>query len=263
MRFALLVVLSLPLTAAGKGSILAIFSHPDDETAAGPLLAKYAAAGHEVNVVAITSGQKGTTPNTRLAGDELGAAREEELRCSARALGIRPPVLLRYQDQGISAPPVMEQVAGRLREIIAQTKPDIVITWGPEGVTGHPDHRVTHSIVWQVFQQRGLLSHKPRKLYHLTFPEALFSAAPGGRRRPFHTVSGEFITAEIDVRGFLDAAGRSIRCHKTQWDDARMQEMDAMNRATLAGRSYLRLAMGDVPPPAGRREKDLFEGLNP
>ncbi len=56
------------------------------------------------------------------------------------------------------------------------------------------------------------------------------------------------------------AAARSIRCHKTQWDQARMKDMDAMNRATLGGRSFLRLAMGDALSPAGRRETDLFAG---
>jgi LmbE family N-acetylglucosaminyl deacetylase len=260
---AMLVIACLPVAAAGgKGSILAVFAHPDDETTVGALLAKYAAAGHDVHLVSITSGQKGTTPNTKLSGDELGAARDEELLCSTNSLGIHPPILLHYQDQGISAPPVMQQIAGRLRDIIEKTKPQVLITWGAEGVTGHPDHRVASNLTTEVFQQRSLLKHRPRKLYYLTFPESNFARAPQTRRMPFRTVSDAFITTVVDVTSTLDAAAKSVNCHKTQWDAARMKEMDLMNREILQGRVFLRLAMSDVPLPAGRREADIFEGID-
>jgi len=250
-RACLLLFLPVLALAAGKGSILAIFAHPDDETTVGPLLARYAAAGHEVHLAIITSGQKGTTPNTNLSGKELGRAREEESRCSAKALGISPPILLQYQDQGISAPRVMEEIAARLRRIIDEARPDVILTWGPEGVTGHPDHRVTSSIVTQVFQQRGLLQARPQKLYYVVFPESKLN------RPPFRTVSDAFITTGVEAAAGLDAAARAIRCHKTQWNAARMQELDSMNREALGGRVFLRLAMTG----AGFRETGLFEGI--
>jgi LmbE family N-acetylglucosaminyl deacetylase len=243
------------------GSILAVFAHPDDETTVGALLAKYAAAGHDVHLVSITSGQKGTTPNTKLSGDELGAARGEELRCSAKSLGIHPPILLHYQDQGISPPRMMEEIAGKLRNIVNETKPQVIITWGADGVTGHLDHRVASNLATQVFQQRSLLQHRPRKLYYLTFPESNFARAPQTRRPPFRTVSDVFITTAVDVKGSLAAAAAAIKCHKTQWDAARMKDLDEMNRKTLEGRVFLRLAMSDVPLAPGKLETDIFEGI--
>jgi LmbE family N-acetylglucosaminyl deacetylase len=263
MRLALALLLSCSLTwsAAGNGTILAVFAHPDDETTVGPLLAKYAAGGQEVYLVTITSGQKGTTPNTKLSGDELGAAREEELRCSARSLGIQPPIPMHYQDQGISVPRVMEEIAGKLREIVNEKKPQVVITWGAEEVTDHPDHRAASNIATQVFQQRSLLQHKPRKLYHLTFPESSFARTPKARRPPFRTVSDVFITTAVDVTSTLDAAGKSIGCHRTQWDAARMKEIDEMNRNVLGGRVFLRLAMSDAPRSGPQQEADILEGI--
>lgn len=252
----------LSLAAAEKGSILAVFAHPDDETAVGPALAKYARAGHDVYLVSITSGQKGVTPSTTLVGEELGRAREEELRCSAKKLGIHPPFLWQFQDQGISVPPVMEQIAARLREIINQSRPDVIITWGPDGVTGHPDHRTAGALATQVFQQRSLLEHKPKKLYYIALPESKFpdERAPSGRP-PFRTVSDLFVTTEIEAAATMDAAAAAIRCHKTQWDAGRMKQMESMFRETLGSRLFLRLALSETPLPLGRHETDLFEGI--
>lgn len=262
MRFCLCCMLLAGCAAtAQKPSILVVFSHPDDETTIGPLLAKYAKAGHDVHLVSITSGQKGTTPNTNLpAGDQLGAAREEELRCSTRQLGIQPPLLLQFQDQGISIPPVMEQIAARLRAIIEQTRPAVIITWGPEGVTGHPDHRTTSSLVSQVFQQRSLLTHKPKKLYYVAFPESKFSSP--SERRPFRTTSDLFITTAIEAGDAAEAAAHSIECHKTQWDAERMKQMKALFRDTMGGRVFLRLALAETPASAPLVERDLFQGVS-
>jgi LmbE family N-acetylglucosaminyl deacetylase len=260
-RICLMIALVASLmTAAEKRCLLAVFSHPDDETTIGPLLAKYAKEGHDVYLAAITSGQKGATPHGKIpAGDELGAAREAELRCSAKALGIHPPFALGFQDQGLSTPPVMEKATQRLREIIEQVKPQVIITFGPEGVTGHPDHRTTHSIVSEIFQQRGRLRHQPERLYLVAFPESLFAKMPAGMEmaRPFKTVSDIFITTEIDGRRGDEAADRAIDCHQTQWTPEQMKVMKVMKVQSFGGRVYLRRAASVDERPA-RRENSLF-----
>ena len=68
----------LPLSAADKHTILAVFAHPDDETFIGGLLAKYAAEGHDVYLALTTSGQMGAANTNIPKGERLGAAREEE-----------------------------------------------------------------------------------------------------------------------------------------------------------------------------------------
>jgi LmbE family N-acetylglucosaminyl deacetylase len=246
-------------------SLLAVFAHPDDETVVGPMLARYAAEGHDVHLVCITSGQKGYRAHFNMpVGDELGAVREDELRCAARALGIHEPFLLEFQDQGISTNDMAQQVAGRLREIIGATRPAVVVTWGPDGITGHPDHRMASNITTVVVQQESLLAYKPSKLYYLTFPESRFAANPDplNRKRLFLTVSDEFITTEIDCRGHLDAGLNAIRCHKTQWRPERMEQVHGLHSQFFEGRVYLRLALSRVPVRCdGRREESVFEGL--
>jgi LmbE family N-acetylglucosaminyl deacetylase len=248
-----------------KHSLLAVFAHPDDETSVGPLLARYAAEGHDVYLVSITSGQKGFRPHCNMpVGDELGAVREGELRCAAHALGVHEPYLLGFQDQGISTHAVAEEVAARLREIIDQTKPDVLLTWGPDGITGHPDHRMTSNIATVVFQQQGRLAHKPRKLYCLVFPESRFAADPDPllRKRLFLTVSDDFVTTEIDCRAHLAPALAAIQCHKTQWRPERMLQVHEMYARVFDGRVFLRLALSRVPAPREARETSLFEGLD-
>lgn len=244
-------------------SILAVFAHPDDETSIGPMLARYAHEGHDVYLVSVTSGQKGVRPDFGMPkGDELGAVREEELRCASRHLGIHEPFLLRFQDQGIASPAVVEEVAKRLREIVDQTCADVLVTWGPDGITGHADHRAAGDIATLVFQQQGLLRHKPRKLYYLVLPESRFREMPEPlrRNRPFYPVSDAFITTEVDCHEFLESGMRAIQCHKTQWGPERMRLIEDMYARVFGGRAFLRLALSSAPHP-NRRETSILAGL--
>jgi LmbE family N-acetylglucosaminyl deacetylase len=246
-----------------KHSLLCVFAHPDDENPIGPLLARSAAEGHDVHLISITSGQKGYRPHFDMAaGEALGAIREEEQRAACRALGIHEPFLLGFEDQGISSPPVAEQVAARVREIVNQTRADVLLSWGPDGLTGHIDHRMASNIAACVFQQQARLAYRPRKLYFITFPESRFLANrdPLNRRREFLTVSDEFITTEIDCRDHLAAGLRAIQCHKTQWRPERMVQVHEMYAKLFEGRVYLRLALARVPRPS-LRESSIFEGL--
>jgi len=245
----------------GKHSILAVFAHPDDEMSVGALLARLAAGGHDVYLASVTSGQKGARAHAGIpAGEALGRAREEELRCAALQLGIHEPFLLGFEDQGIAAPAVMEQVARRLRLIFEETRPDVVITFGPDGVTGHPDHRITGEIATLVFQQQGLLAHKPRKLYYVALPESLFERHPLGRERTLYTVSDVFITTEIDCRDSLEASLRALECHRSQFAPELMSRLRDLHAELLAGRVFLRLALSAGGSP-GSRERSIFEGL--
>jgi LmbE family N-acetylglucosaminyl deacetylase len=248
----------------GKHSVLAFFAHPDDETSVGPLLARSATEGHDVYLASITSGQKGFRPHFNMpAGDQLGAVREKELGCAARALGIHEPFLLGFQDQGISTHAVAEEVAARLRAIIEETMPDVLLTWGPDGITGHPDHRMASNIASVVFGQQGRLRHKPSKLYFVVFPESRFAADPDPlkRGRLFLTVSDEFVTTEIDCREHLAPALAAVQCHKSQWQAERMPEVHRMFERVFEGRVFLRLAMSRLPCRRLGREVSIFEGL--
>lgn len=229
-----------------KTSILAVFAHPDDEASVGPLLARYASEEHSVSLVTVTSGQLGVTAHAGIpAGEELARVREEEARCAASKLGIHPPILLGFQDQGISTPEAMAEIAGRLREIIEETRPSVLITWGPDGVTGHPDHRAVSNVVTQVFQQREMLQHRPDRLYYVSYPEDRLKGAAGqlGGLGSLHLVSGEFITTAVDCSGYMEQALEAMKCHKSQWTEEFIESANEMATRALENRVYLRQAL--------------------
>jgi LmbE family N-acetylglucosaminyl deacetylase len=242
-------------------AVLAVFAHPDDEFSIAPLAARCAAEGHRVRLVSITSGQRGARPGVSIPkGDELGAVREEELRCAAAALGVPEPVLLGFEDQGISGLEAATAIAGRLRELIAELRPDVMITFGPDGITGHPDHRAAGNIATEVFQEGRKLAYRPRKLYYVVIPETARAAIPPEIDGRLRATSDDLVTTVVDCRPWLDRAARAVRCHATQWTPERMEQFDKLNREVFGGRVYLRLALSLVPPPAVR-EAHIFERL--
>lgn len=131
------------LSAGGRQPprVLAVFAHPDDETlCAGGTLAKYANAGAEVRVVSLTKGGAGQIRDAAAATRAtLPAARERELHAAGKHLGLTETRCLDYPDGGLSeidARVLVELVSRLLDEL----DPDVVITFGPDGFSGHPDH---------------------------------------------------------------------------------------------------------------------------
>ena len=122
--------------------LLCVFAHPDDETlGAGSTLAKYAAADVETYLVTATRGERGWQCDPR---DDPGPAalaeiRTAELLAATRVLGIRDVQFLNYVDGDLD----QADPAGAIGQIVTQIRrirPQVVITFGPEGSYGHPDH---------------------------------------------------------------------------------------------------------------------------
>jgi LmbE family N-acetylglucosaminyl deacetylase len=152
----------------------------------------------------------------------------------------------------------MEEIAAKLRELIDRLRPEVLITWGPDGLTGHQDHRATGNIVSQVFQQHGKLTFRPSRLYYVAWPESVLAAAPPPFNGPGfgRAVADDLITTAIDCAKDTPAAYKAISCHKTQWDSATMKHFDEMNVKVLAGKIYLREAY--AAKRGNRKEPDLF-----
>jgi LmbE family N-acetylglucosaminyl deacetylase len=247
-----------------KRSLLFVGAHPDDETLLGPLFLKYSRAGHDVHLLSITAGQKGVRPHYGMAaGPGLGGVRAEEFRCSARLLGAREPILLGYEDQGIAALDVFWEIVGRLRDVVNHTRPDVILTWGPDGVTGHIDHRVAAELATTVFQERRLLRCDPKKLYYFGYPESILgaNANPLDRKRDFLLLADRFITTVVDCTETAEDGLRALECHRTQWRPERVVQLKALYRDVLRSRAWLRLALTTLPWPR-ERESCLFEGLD-
>src|SRR5690349_16267274 len=122
--------------------LMAVLAHPDDESLGfGGTLSKYAAEGIETHLVTATRGERGRFGSLGKGGDpiEVGRVREAELRAAAAVLGIREVSILSYPDgfvDQVEPTTAVRAVVCHIRRI----QPDVVVTFGPEGAYGHPDH---------------------------------------------------------------------------------------------------------------------------
>ncbi|HSH83279.1 MAG TPA: PIG-L family deacetylase, partial [Herpetosiphonaceae bacterium] len=122
--------------------LLAVFAHPDDETlGAGSTLARYAAEGTEVHLVTATRGERGWqgNPADNPGMDVLGELRTRELYEAACVLGIRDVAFLDYVDGNLDQADPAE-ATGKIVSHLRRVRPQVVVTFGPDGSYGHPDH---------------------------------------------------------------------------------------------------------------------------
>lgn len=209
-----------------KETILTIFAHPDDETTVAPVLAKYAAAGHDVYLVIATDGQFGVTNHFGMpAGDSLAAVRDLELACSCKAMGIHPPIRLGLQDgMGLNCHgnfyeqvPKFEQA---FKRVLQNIKPTIIITYGPDGDTGHPDHRLVGMFTTEFLLKEKLLPEID--LYHFGWTKRQAEKYVGWN---LGYVADEYLETAISFNEAEEAQGlAAIRCHKSQYTKAVMDE---------------------------------------
>jgi LmbE family N-acetylglucosaminyl deacetylase len=241
--------------AAKQNVLLVVLTHGDDNVSIAPLMARYAADGHTVYYAMFTGVQD-------LAGQEGSPARAEVL-CASKVLGVRDTFVMRGPaGEGFDA---IAAIAERLIAIVNQVKPEVIVTWGPDGLTGHPRHILVSNVVTRVFQQRRLMDVAPRKLYYIAFPESRFPEKADLARlseRAFGTVGDDLITTSVDGRQFLTQTQAAIACHaralggyqtNAQWQQAWIEH----TTKTLGGMVFLRR----VFPAVGPRETDIFDGL--
>lgn len=146
------------------GSILSVWAHPDDETwTAAGVLATAAANRQPVCCVTATRGELGTQDETRWPADQLGKIRQDELHQALAILGISDHKWLDYRD-GQCHQADIDQAANKLLPIIESFQPDSVLTFGPSGTTGHPDHIAISNWASKALSKARL--KKPLKLYH-------------------------------------------------------------------------------------------------
>jgi LmbE family N-acetylglucosaminyl deacetylase len=205
--------------------ILAVFAHPDDERVIGPLLSKLAREGRETHLVIATDGSRGVRDFAHIAaGAELAAARTKEAQCAANRLGVRQLHLLGLLDGGLASFEVLGKLRSGLAAIIDSLKPAAIITFGPEGGTGHPDHRLVGDVVTQIIQ--GDTRYANVDVLYASLPTERLRTAPPAEP----TVNGiaeSLLTVRVPFEERDLAAGREeFACHRTQYSPA---EMDAVN----------------------------------
>ena len=236
-------------------ALLAVTAHPDDEARImGGTLARYAAEGVATSVLCATRGEKGSRGEPPLClPEELPALRERELTEACAILGVQNVRLLEYRDGDLpeAAP---GKIIGEILQAFEEWRPQVVITFGPEGRTGHPDHIAIHGFTAEAFRRAGGPA-APAKLYYMAFPRSIHEVIGP----TFAGQADEQITVTLDVSAWLEIKRRAIAAHRTQVRPP-FAHLSEARRWEILSYEYYILARSRLPShPA--RERDLFEGI--
>jgi LmbE family N-acetylglucosaminyl deacetylase len=209
-----------------------------------------------VYLIIATDGAQGGAHTAIPRGPELARIRADEARCATDALGIHAPIFLGFPDAELGT--YMED-RGRLFELTARIqaelqrlRPDALITWGPDGGTGHPDHRLVSSMVTQLV--RAGAPGAPENVFYASIPADGFRTIdPGRDEPPFLIPLPKYFSTRVSFGPpDLEASLRAMACHKTQYSASVMLRVSEAMRSASTGE--LRLA--PLIPTAGAT--DLF-----
>ena len=222
--------------ASGPKTLVAVLAHADDEDPAAPIIARYAREGVQVHLLIASDGGQGTgfaaaRGDTVPRDEALVRVRTEEARCAAQALGVKPPILLSFPDGKLGDyagdRTLVFRLTQRIAEELERLRPDVILTWGPDGGMGHPDHRMVSNIVTQL--QRAGAPGVPERVFYMYLPaEAMRAMNPNRGEPPLLVPDARYVTAHVPFAPQdLQAAARSMACHKSQFTDEVVQRVQA------------------------------------
>ncbi|PGH42672.1 N-acetyl-1-D-myo-inositol-2-amino-2-deoxy-alpha-D-glucopyranoside deacetylase [Micromonospora sp. WMMA1996] len=280
--------------------LLLVHAHPDDESiGTGATMAHYAAAGAHVTLVTCTLGEEGEIHVPELAqlcaaeADQLGGYRIGELAAACAALGVTDHRFLggagRYRDSGMMGLATndhprafwradLDEAAGHLLEVIREVRPQVVITYDPNGFYGHPDHIQAHRVAMRGVELAAAEGIAPAKVYWTAMPRSVldagleaftessdnpFAGIDDVDELPFGTPDAQ-IAARIDATEQHAAKEAAMRAHATQIPaNSWLYSIAGNFGAEFMGVEYFTLAVGGRGPGVGPYgwEDDLFAGL--
>ncbi|MFJ7195129.1 MULTISPECIES: N-acetyl-1-D-myo-inositol-2-amino-2-deoxy-alpha-D-glucopyranoside deacetylase [unclassified Streptomyces] len=286
--------------------LLLVHAHPDDESINnGATMAKYAAEGAQVTLVTCTLGEEGEVipPSlARLAADRddtLGPYRRGELDAAMKELGVTDHRLLggpgRFRDSGMMGAEQnhrpgafwaadVDDAAGHLVDVIRSVRPQVLVTYDPDGGYGHPDHIQAHRVAMRAadlaadpaYRAGSGAPHHIAKIYWNRVPRTV---AEEGFARLRATAPDAFpgiaaiddvpgvvddsrITTQIDGAAHAAAKSAAMRAHVTQIAvDGPFFALSNDLGQPVFTTEYYELVRGDSGAPQGVREDDLFAGV--
>ncbi|MBV6430261.1 MAG: Mycothiol S-conjugate amidase [Bryobacteraceae bacterium] len=266
--------------------LLAVLAHPDDESLGfGGTLAKYAAENIETYLVTATRGERGRFGAVRSTNiEETGRVREAELRAAAAVLGVKEVSILGYPDGAVDQVDPMTAIHDILSHI-RRIRPDVVLTFGPDGAYGHPDHiaisQFTTAAIMCAADVRyplnrdsetaALAPHRVAKLHCLAWRNDKWEAYQAAFRKLTSIVDGVSrqaapwpdwaVTTEIDTASYWPIVWKAVCCHQTQMSIyERLESLGEEQQKLLWGSQQFYRLYSTVN--GGRKlETDLFEGL--
>jgi LmbE family N-acetylglucosaminyl deacetylase len=270
-------------------TLMAVHAHPDDEASStGGVLARYGAEGVRTVVVTCTNGEFGDAPGGIKPGDdghgegEVAEIRLAELRESAKHLGVTDLELLGYHDSGMaewdykSRPDAfcnvpLADVADRIGGLIERFRPQVVVTYDPDGAYQHPDHVHASRAAIEAVTRTGI----PAKLYLAAMPVSkwreLWTAlkeagvdVPGDDRitpedQQQMEAAEQRITTTVDIRPVLARKRAALLAHASQISESWFSKIPPeLGERVFGEESFIReMDRTGAPLP----EDDLFAGL--
>ncbi|WP_288404273.1 PIG-L deacetylase family protein [uncultured Deinococcus sp.] len=269
------------MTSNPTPTLLAVFAHPDDEAfSVGGTLTHYARRGVRVVLACATRGEAGKITVPGMTVDDLGAQREQELREACRALEIPEPVFLDYHDSGryertrhddplalMNVNPLDVEV--KLRALIEDVRPQVMVTFDPHGGYGHVDHlQIQRAATGAFFSTGHLPGGGPQRLYYT----ALSTEAARGLSRMgqdldplVYGVSEGTVAVQMDVTPYAANKRAALAAHGTQTGAESVmgkmsaEEREAMERQMLGREGFSVAGTRTAIPTYPLR--GLFDGL--
>ncbi|MFI9719069.1 N-acetyl-1-D-myo-inositol-2-amino-2-deoxy-alpha-D-glucopyranoside deacetylase [Streptomyces sp. NPDC052396] len=286
--------------------LLLVHAHPDDESINnGATMAKYAAEGALVTLVTCTRGEEGEVIPPGLAHlaadreDTLGGYRAGELAAAMKELGVTDHRFLggpgRYRDSGMMGSvqnehpgcfwrAEVDEAAASLVEVIRQVRPQVLVTYDPDGGYGHPDHIQAHRVAMRAadlaaekaFRKDLGEPHQIAKIYWNCVPRSVveegFARLRAQGKELFPGVASvddvpgvvpdDQVTAAVPTAAHAAAKAAAMRAHATQIavDGPFFALSNDLGQPLFADEFY-RLVRGE-PGVAQGREQDLFAGVD-
>jgi LmbE family N-acetylglucosaminyl deacetylase len=218
--------------------LTAVFAHPDDETfATGGTIARYASEGVHCSLYCATDGDAGRSSDIPVSSPaELGRVRRAELRAACEVLGIRALVSGGHPDgalQEVDPEVVMGEIVANLR----RQRPEVVITFGPEGApTRHRDHRAISRLATAAYLLAGtatafpeqladgLAPHRPQELWYSTWPKPAPGDDPSTEGQPIDITLN--VARWLPVKEAAFEAHRSQHVHRANFERLAMREQE-------------------------------------
>jgi LmbE family N-acetylglucosaminyl deacetylase len=268
---------------------MVIVAHPGDEVFGfGGAIASAAAEGAYVVVVCVTRGwfdprlaEKPPAPGGKNRDLKLGqlnwrnldTVREDELRRSVAVLGVRVVRMLDYAEGELDRAD-FDHLVGRIVEPIRMHRPEVILSFGPDGITGDTDHivlsravraayqRAAEPLAYETVIEEDQVAWRAAKLYELVVPKSAIALL--GRRAPEEYGSSVEPTLALELGDLAQLKLAAITRHVSQTGSAGpFHDWGAEARDAYLATEHYRLAASAVPVPAGgvAAEQSLFDGL--